>query len=180
MLATATVLSSREDAGILGAITAAPPKRKCSSCGRPGHDRRSCGRADKSPRPFDPWSDLEWEEHREAQKIVRENPDGMTLEEVGAKLGVTRERVRQIEAAALKKLRDGIESFDTATVSGLTVAIVDCERCNLPFIRRGRLKVCETCSTPRTDKPKLRAVKAPKKPAVKHPPIRLALNLRWS
>ena len=29
----------------------------------------------------------------------------MTLSEIGQKLGITRERVRQIEAAALKKLR---------------------------------------------------------------------------
>lgn len=31
--------------------------------------------------------------------------DGMTLEEVGKALGVTRERIRQIEVAALRKCR---------------------------------------------------------------------------
>lgn len=170
----AQTLSSREDAFSIGAIRSTP-KRKCSSCGRPGHDRRSCGRLGKSPRPFDPWSDLEWEEHADARRIVAENPDGMTLEEVGAHLGITRERVRQIEAAALQKLREGAEGYDTATIRGMTVAICDCERCGEPYIRRGRLKLCELCSTPRTEKPQLRMVK----PAAPKPVFRLALNLRW-
>ena len=36
--------------------------------------------------------------------------DGCTLEEIGQELGVTRERVRQIEKAALAKLRAGLEA----------------------------------------------------------------------
>ncbi|MCX6906353.1 MAG: RNA polymerase sigma factor RpoD/SigA, partial [Verrucomicrobia bacterium] len=36
-----------------------------------------------------------------------------TLEEVGAKFGVTRERVRQIQNIALKKLRKMIEKIET-------------------------------------------------------------------
>lgn len=36
----------------------------------------------------------------------------MTLEQVGQELGVTRERVRQIEAAALAKLRATCEALD--------------------------------------------------------------------
>jgi RNA polymerase primary sigma factor len=37
-----------------------------------------------------------------------------TLEDVGAKFGVTRERVRQIQNLALKKLRKMIEKLESA------------------------------------------------------------------
>lgn len=57
--------------------------------------------------PFDPWGDLPWAQHKEAKDVVAAHPDGMTLEEIGAVLGLTRERVRQIEATALVKLRKG-------------------------------------------------------------------------
>ena len=36
-----------------------------------------------------------------------------TLEEVGEKFGVTRERIRQIQNIALRKLRRMIEKFET-------------------------------------------------------------------
>lgn len=39
------------------------------------------------------------------------NPNDLTLEEIGQKFGVTRERIRQIEAKALKKLRNSEESL---------------------------------------------------------------------
>ena len=41
----------------------------------------------------------------EARAFVDEHEGGATLEEIGAVLGVTRERVRQIEEAALRKAR---------------------------------------------------------------------------
>ncbi len=39
-------------------------------------------------------------------RIADENPDGMTFEAVGAVLGLTRERISQIEEQALYRLRD--------------------------------------------------------------------------
>jgi hypothetical protein len=39
--------------------------------------------------------------------LVAEHPDGMTLEEIGARLRLTREGVRKIEAAVMTKLRGG-------------------------------------------------------------------------
>ena len=40
-----------------------------------------------------------------------------TLEEVGEKFGVTRERIRQIQNVALRKLRKKIEKLDAVTVA---------------------------------------------------------------
>lgn len=151
-------------------------RRKCSLCGRPGHDRRSCGKLGRRGKPFDPWSDLEWEEHGEAQQIVAENPDGMTLEQVGAVLGVTRERVRQIEAQALRKLRDGVGLAEAVTVGDHTIAVVICERCDVYFPRDGRLKICPACAGPRPRKrpalpPPRRALPPPPPPEPVPPPV---------
>ena len=56
-------------------------------------------------------------DHREATILrARFGLDGgaeKTLEEVGVKFGVTRERVRQIQNIALKKLRKMIEKIET-------------------------------------------------------------------
>ena len=49
--------------------------------------------------------DLEVLEHHCALDVVDANPDGMTLQAVGELLGIGRERVRQIEEGALRRLR---------------------------------------------------------------------------
>ena len=39
------------------------------------------------------------------QWLERNSLDGLSLDEIGTLLGITRERVRQIEASAIKKLK---------------------------------------------------------------------------
>ncbi len=46
-----------------------------------------------------------YEDDEQAQAFVAAHPDGATLEEIGELWGITRERVRQIERAALHQLR---------------------------------------------------------------------------
>ena len=56
------------------------------------------------------------------QRILRERfaldgGDPRTLEEIGVDFGLTRERIRQLEAAALRKLRDRMESRERLAVA---------------------------------------------------------------
>jgi hypothetical protein len=117
--------------------------KRCSTCGETGHDRRTCGKS-RGPKPSDPWSDLEYEDHDECQKIVEANPDGLTLEEVGAYLGITRERVRQIEVEALTKLREATGGAVVETES-FAFPLALCEGCGENYLRRGRSRSCLRC-----------------------------------
>lgn len=56
------------------------------------------------PSPSDAETQIPWEADRVAQRFVAEH-GAATLEAIGEFFGVTRERIRQIETAALKKLR---------------------------------------------------------------------------
>jgi RNA polymerase primary sigma factor len=62
---------------------------------------------------------------REATVLkMRFGLDGMethTLKEIGEELGLTRERVRQIETEALKRLSDGLEDKSNISFAGLTL-----------------------------------------------------------
>lgn len=46
-----------------------------------------------------------WEHDDKVRALVAASPDGMTLDAVGAYFGITRERARQLEFLALRKLR---------------------------------------------------------------------------
>ncbi len=61
-----------------------------------------------------------------AQAFVAEHPDGATLEQVGLMFDVTRERIRQIESVALRRLQvicenQGVEFHDLVRHLGLLV-----------------------------------------------------------
>lgn len=97
-------------------------------------------------KPYDPWLDLEWEEDAVAQKLTREHVDGMTLEDVGAHMGLTRERVRQIEVQAIRKLSRA-EGNGMVELDGYRFAVLECADCSAEFVRlSGRQEFCETCS----------------------------------
>lgn len=87
--------------------------RPCRYCGLPGTEADRLGRTnrhedckyqrekpqDATVHPFAPW-----EEDEAAQRFVMEHPWGATLEEIAGAFGVSKERVRQIEHDALRKL----------------------------------------------------------------------------
>ena len=52
-----------------------------------------------------------WADDDRCWYVVTCHPDGLTLEQVGDMIGVSRERVRQIEEIAFDKLKEDPESF---------------------------------------------------------------------
>jgi hypothetical protein len=82
----------------------------------------------------------------------------MTLEEIGACMGITRERVRQIEHSAIRKLMQNNGS-DIAWLGKRTLAIPECKRCGEPFVRKtGRQIMCEACDAQRKRKRRIPAM----------------------
>ena len=68
---------------------------------------------------------VSYEEDQRCQHFVGSHPGGATLGEIAAYLGVTRERVRQIECQALQKLAD----YDAGLLEALFR--VDVDGCSL-------------------------------------------------
>ena len=52
---------------------------------------------------------LDWLDDREKEIVLRRIVNGKTLQQTGNKFGLTRERIRQIEANALRKLRRAVQ-----------------------------------------------------------------------
>lgn len=86
---------------------------------------------------------------------MAQNPAGMTLEQIGATMNITRERVRQIESTALRKISQNSGS-DITVFGGFTIAIPSCRKCGEPFIRAaGRQEMCAPCDAARKRKRRL-------------------------
>lgn len=152
--------------------------QRCTLCGESGHDRDDCPRSvGRRRKIFDPWSDLSYEEHNEARAIVRENPDGMTLEEVGKVLGVTRERVRQIEVNALAKVAD-LLPFDSFVIASIEYELQECPTCSTVFLKDG--SGLEQCSKCRPVESVEIEIEADPEPARDEAPAEFVLIFSWS
>lgn len=69
------------------------------------------------------WQTLPWEQDQAAQRLVREYPAGLVLSSVGAAMGLTKERVRQLEFYALRKLRIGMRIEELLGPNGAEVML---------------------------------------------------------
>lgn len=65
------------------------------------------------------WWLLDYEDDPWAQAFVAAHPDGATLEEVGAALGIVRERVRQLEESAIRKCRRAAQKLGAEALAVL-------------------------------------------------------------
>jgi len=99
--------------------------RACALCGEPLDGRGPSVRCEDCAgvelRASEVHPTLPWDRDPTCRAWVAERPDGATLEQVGQALGVTRERVRQIETRALARLATALTKLgvDPADVAGM-------------------------------------------------------------
>jgi hypothetical protein len=69
----------------------------------------------------DRFEQTRYEDDPDVQRFIEEHPDGAMLDEIGAYLGVSRERVRQLETEALVSLARGLRraGVTEATETGI-------------------------------------------------------------
>lgn len=83
----------------------------------------ACARVNPEAAPGTPgawtWYVLAYHEDPWAQAFVAAHPDGATLEQVGAALGIVRERVRQLEESAIRKCRRAAQKLGAEALAVL-------------------------------------------------------------
>lgn len=82
-----------------------------------------CARVNPDAEPGAPgawtWYVLPYDEDPWARAFVAAHPDGATLEEIGAALGLVRERVRQLEESAIRKCRRAAQKLGAEALAVL-------------------------------------------------------------
>lgn len=84
----------------------------------PAHARVKASALPGTPGSWTWWL-IDYEDDPWAQQFVAAHPDGATLEQVGAALGIVRERVRQLEESAIRKCRRAAQKLGAEALAVL-------------------------------------------------------------